>query len=51
MPKRLKSQDALLALRPDSAETHYNRGVSLAKLGQHEEAVASYRKSIALKPE
>ncbi|MBZ0147984.1 MAG: tetratricopeptide repeat protein, partial [Pseudorhodoplanes sp.] len=26
-----------------------NRGVSLAKLGRHEEAVASYRKSIALK--
>ena len=39
----------LLALRPESAETHYNRGVSLAKLGRHEEAVASYRKSIALK--
>ena len=45
----LETQDAILTVRPESAETHYNRGVSLGKLGRHEEAVASYRKSIDLK--
>ena len=34
-----------------SAETHYNLGKELSKLGRHEEAIASYQRALALKPD
>ena len=35
---------------PDHAEAHYNLGLVLAALGRREEAEASYRRGLALKP-
>ena len=45
------SYDRLLALRPDHAEAHSNRGVVLFDLGRFDDAVASYDKAIALQPD
>ena len=38
-------------MKPNYAETHYNRGVALQNLKRPEEALASYDKAIALKPD
>jgi predicted O-linked N-acetylglucosamine transferase (SPINDLY family) len=39
-----------IALAPNSAETFYNRGVLLARLGRHAAALASYDRAIELRP-
>src|SRR5438128_8019675 len=39
-----------LALRPESAETHYLLGTALGAAGQLDEAAASYRRALALDP-
>jgi Tfp pilus assembly protein PilF len=38
-------------LRPDSAEIHNNLGLALGKQGKLDEAVACYRRAVALKPD
>ena len=40
-----------IALKPDFAEAHFNRGNALRDLRRHEEALASYNTAIALKPD
>lgn len=40
-----------LAIKPDHAEAHNNRGFALGKLKRRDEALASYDKAIALKPD
>jgi tetratricopeptide (TPR) repeat protein len=40
-----------LAVRPDHAEAHFNRGVSLHVLKRYEEALASYDRSLELRPD
>jgi tetratricopeptide (TPR) repeat protein len=45
----LASYDRAVALRPDHAKAHYNRGVALHELGRLDEALASYERAIALK--
>ena len=40
-----------IALKPDFAEAHSDRGMALRKLRRFEEAVASYDEAIALKPD
>ena len=47
----LASYDKAIALKPDDAEAHYNRGNALRDLKRPAEALASYDKAIALKPD
>jgi tetratricopeptide (TPR) repeat protein len=47
----LASYDRAIALRPDHAETHYNRGVALHESQRLPEALAAYERAIALKPD
>ena len=47
----LASYDQAIALQPDYAEAHYNRGIALEQLWQLDAAVASYGQAIALKPD
>jgi Flp pilus assembly protein TadD len=35
---------------PDSPAIHHDRGVALARLARHEEAVESYNRALALRP-
>jgi len=46
----LASYDAALALTPDHAETHSNRGSALKELRRHAEALASYDRALAIAP-
>jgi tetratricopeptide (TPR) repeat protein len=43
--------DRALALKPDLADVHNNRGILLASLGRPGEALESYNRAIALKPD
>ena len=47
----LASYDKAIALKPDHAATHSNRGNALMDLKRHAEALASYDRAIALKPD
>ena len=47
----LASYDKAIALKPDYAEAHNNRGNALMDLKRPEEALASYDGAIALKPD
>ena len=47
----LASYDRALALRPDHAQAHYNRGNILYELRRFEEAVAGYDRALALQPD
>ena len=47
----MHSYDRAVALRPDFAEAHCNRGILLYDLRRLDEALASYDKAIALKPD
>src|SRR5262249_53560829 len=49
--KALASFDTAIALKPDYADAHYNRGVALSKLNRHEEALQSYNLAIKIKPD
>ena len=42
--------DRALAIKPQSAETHYNRGLALHRLGRSDEAIESYGRVIAIRP-
>jgi tetratricopeptide (TPR) repeat protein len=42
---------ATIALKPDLAMAHYNRGNALRNLKRSEDALASYDRAIALKPD
>ncbi len=42
--------DRALALRPDAADYHANRGLVLYGLSRTEEAIVAYRKSLSLRP-
>ena len=44
----LASYDKAIALKPDFAAAHYNRGNALMILNSAEEALASYDKAVAL---
>jgi tetratricopeptide (TPR) repeat protein len=43
--------EQILALQPNFAEVHNNRGLALAELDRPEEAVASYARAAAIKPD
>lgn len=43
--------DEALALRPDFASAHANRGVALMALGRREEGVESFRRAVELDPQ
>jgi len=47
----LASYDRMLAIRPDYAEGHNNRGVVLQHLRRLDDALASYDKAIAINPD
>ena len=47
----LASYDKAIALKPDDAVAHNNRGAALRDLKRPAEAIASYDKAIALKPD
>ena len=44
------SYNKAIALKPDFAEAHHNRGIFLSEIGKYEESIAVYNKAIALKP-
>lgn len=47
----LSAFDRILALAPNVAEAHYNRGNVLGALGRLDEAIAAYDLAIAFKPD
>ncbi len=47
----LESYDRAIALKPDYAQAHNNRGVALADLRRFAEALECYGRAIALKPD
>ena len=47
----MQALDQLLAAHPDYAEAHHNRGMMLADSNRAVEAVASYERAVALKPD
>ena len=47
----LASYDAALALKPDYAEAHNNRGNALLDLNRTDDALASFEQALALKPD
>ncbi|MGH6725326.1 MAG: tetratricopeptide repeat protein [Pseudolabrys sp.] len=47
----LANFDRALALRPDYAVGHFNRGNTLQRIKRHEEALASYERAIELQPD
>jgi protein O-GlcNAc transferase len=47
----LRQIDAALAVNPNVAQAHNNRGASLLALGRHNEALASFERAIALAPD
>jgi predicted O-linked N-acetylglucosamine transferase (SPINDLY family) len=47
----LASYDRALALKPDYAQAHYNRGDTLHLLNRLDEALASYDRALALRPD
>src|SRR5262249_26828244 len=47
----LASYDRALALKPDYAEAHSNRGVALCALGRPDEALASFDRALAIRPD
>jgi len=46
-------EDALEQVRqnPNDADAHYNLGVAYLKLDQYQEAIASYKEAIRIKPD
>ena len=48
--RRLRVHQAI-CVRPDYAQAFYNRGVALQGLRRFDEALASYDKALALKPD
>ena len=46
----MASYERAIALRPDYAEAHNNRGIALVHLQRPAEALASYERAIALRP-
>ncbi len=46
----LQYTDQAIAVAPDLAETHVNRGMALVALERNDEAVAAFRKAVALQP-
>jgi predicted O-linked N-acetylglucosamine transferase (SPINDLY family) len=51
LEQKLNDTNKALSIRPDSADAHYNMGVTLQKQGKLEEAIEAYNKAIALKPD
>jgi tetratricopeptide (TPR) repeat protein len=49
--KALAAYDEALTLRPDAADTWYNKGVALALLGRGEEALVACDRALALRPD
>ena len=49
--KALPYLSEAVKLKPDFAETWYNKGVALYELGQHKEALACFDEAIKLKPD
>jgi tetratricopeptide (TPR) repeat protein len=47
----LASYDRLIALRPDDAEAHKDRGIVLQNLKRFQEALESYDKALAIRPD
>ena len=46
----LAAYDRILALEPNAAEIHNNRGLVLERLGRHADALASYDRALSLNP-
>ncbi|MGB6753949.1 MAG: tetratricopeptide repeat protein, partial [Xanthobacteraceae bacterium] len=47
----LASFDRAIALRPDYAEAHHNRGNLLYALKRYEEALKSHDRAVAIRPD
>jgi tetratricopeptide (TPR) repeat protein len=47
----LAAEDRLVALRPDDAVTHNDRGITLANLGRFDEALAACDRALELQPD
>ena len=47
--RRCTHYDAVLAVHPSHAETHYNRANALASLGRNADALAAYAQALALR--
>src|SRR5207344_2139835 len=51
LPEAVELLTRAVTVDPDHADAHYNRGVALGRLGRHAEALASYDRALALRPD
>ena len=49
--KPISAYDHALTIDPRHAKVYYNKGIALADLGRHEEAIAAYDKAIEIVPD
>ena len=47
----LADYDLAIAVRPEFAEAHGNRGNALREIGRHREALEAFDRALALKPD
>lgn len=47
----MRSYDVALTIRPDAAQTHNNRGMAWADLGEFDAAQLEYKRAIHLRPD
>ncbi|GMW02150.1 MAG: hypothetical protein AMXMBFR84_32860 [Candidatus Hydrogenedentota bacterium] len=47
----LSSYDQAIAIKPDFAAAHCNRGLSLRNLGKNAEAIAAYKRALEIEPQ
>jgi lipoprotein NlpI len=49
--QEIQGYNKAISLKPDNAETYYNRGIAFSKIGQYQNAIKDYNEAISLKPD
>ena len=49
--REIQDYNKAISLKPDNAETYYNRGIAFSKISQYQNAIKDYNEAIRLKPD